>query len=139
MIDLAGKTRRQRKAAELNMAPLIDMIFILLIFFLVTTSFTRETGVAVNRPKAATAGELSRQSILVAITRAGHLYMHTRRVTLDELGALLREELRGAPGRSVVIVADKTASTGALIDVMDECNLAGAAKVSIASSVEGGR
>ena len=139
MIDLSAKTRRQRKAAELNMAPLIDMIFILLIFFLVTTSFTRETGVTVNRPKAATAGELSRRSILVAITRTGHLYMHNRRVTLDELGALLKDELRGAPGRSVVIVADKTASTGVLIDVMDECNLAGAAKVSIASAVEGGR
>jgi len=122
------------------MAPLIDMVFILLIFFLVTTSFTRETGVEVNRPKAATAGELDRDTILIAITRQGHIFMHNRRISLSELGTLVREEVQKSGGtRSVVIIADKTSHTGTLIDVMDECNIAGAKKVSIASTLEKGQ
>jgi biopolymer transport protein ExbD len=136
MIDLTSRIRRRKGAAELNMAPLIDMIFILLIFFLVTTSFSRETGVEVSRPKAVSAKNIAKNSILVAVTREGHIYMHNRRVDLGELGALVREGLAANPNRAVVIIADKHSITGAVIDVMDECNLAGARRVSIASSVE---
>ncbi len=139
MIDLSSKLGKKGGGAEINMAPLIDMVFLLLIFFLVTTSFSRETGVEVKRPKAVSASELGSNSILVSITRDGRIFMHNRRVALAEMATLVREQLRSDRMRPVVIIADKGSDTGTLIDVMDECGLAGARNVSIAAAAEKGK
>ncbi len=136
MLDLSSKLKRRGGGAEINMAPLIDMVFLLLIFFLVTTSFSRETGVEVRRPRAVSAQELGHNSILISITREGQIFMHNRRIALAEMGNLVREQLRGDSNRQVVIIADKSSDTGTLIDVMDECSMAGAKNVSIAAALE---
>ena len=134
MLDLEKHRRLKTRETELNMAPLIDMIFILLIFFLVTTTFTRETGVEVNRPAAATARDLDRSSFQVALTPDGSVYVHNRLVDMLELRALVGEALKEDPDRPVVILADRSAVTGALISVMDECALAGARRIAVAAA-----
>ena len=121
---------------ELNMAPLIDMVFILLIFFLVTTTFVKDTGVAIDRPSAATAEQLDSQTITVAIDATGGVHMQGRPVTLLELRALLRQELVVAPDRPVVVLADRDSRHAILVDVLDEARLAGAATIQIATERE---
>jgi biopolymer transport protein ExbD len=128
--------RKERRRPEISIAPLIDMVFILLLFFLVTTSFTRETGVEVARPVAATAKSPGKENILVAVTERGRVYINERAVDLRTLRSILERELRRRPASAVIIVADKAAKTGLLVDVIDECKLAGAKKISIASTVE---
>ena len=115
------------------MAPLIDMIFILLIFFLVTTSFVRETGLEVSRPKAAAASPMDKSSLLVAIAPSGAVYFEGGEVELVSLRSLLRQRLHERADRTVVLVVDKEASSGRLVEVMDECKLAGAERLAVAS------
>jgi biopolymer transport protein ExbD len=121
---------------ELNMAPLIDMVFILLIFFLVTTTFVKETGVPIDRPSAATAEQLDSQTIVVAIDASGGIHMQGRPVTLIELRALLRQELVATPARPVVVLADRASRHATLVDVLDEARLAGAPTIQIATERE---
>lgn len=125
----------QRKV-DINIAPLMDMVFILLIFFIVTTTFTRETGVQVNKPKASSAQTLEKDNILIAITREGAIHIHERQVDLRMLRGILKRLIAERPSRSVVIVADRSCETGLAVDVMDECNMAGVKKVSIAAMKE---
>ena len=124
---------RPRRRPEVGIAPLIDMVFILLIFFLVTTSFVRETGVTVSRPVAVTARTLEKQTILVAVTDRGTVHINQRQVDLAGLRRIVEKELRRRPGRPVVIVADRKSETGRIVEVIDSCKLAGAKKVSLAS------
>jgi biopolymer transport protein ExbD len=134
MIDLQKHRKAGKTGTELNIAPLIDMIFILLIFFLVTTSFTRETGVEVNRPASASARELAKDSFLVAVTVDGSVYVHNRVVDLLELRTLVQNALKDDPDRPVVILADRASLTGRVIAVMDACTLAGAKRVAVAAA-----
>ena len=80
MLNITAARRSQKRAVELNVAPLIDMVFILLIFFLVTTSFVRETGVDVNRPTAATALNRETATVLIGITADNRIYMERREI-----------------------------------------------------------
>ena len=73
------------KTVDVNIAPLMDMVFILLIFFIVTTSFTKETGVDVTKPKASTAQTLEKDNILIAITKEGSIHIHERQLQTQEL------------------------------------------------------
>lgn len=121
---------------EINIAPLVDMVFLLLIFFMVTTTFSKETGVEVTKPKAKTAAALTKENILIAITERGTIHMHNMEVDLKTLNAMVRRIIRDRPQSSVVIIADKKARISLLVDVMDECKLAGAKKVSLAALKE---
>jgi biopolymer transport protein ExbD len=119
--------------AEINMTPLIDMVFILLIFFIVTTSFTKETGVDVNRPSAKTAVKKERANILIAIKENGEIWMEKRQIDRRAVRANVERMYAENPEGSVIIMADKEAKTGLLIEVMDQARLAGVANVSIAA------
>jgi biopolymer transport protein ExbD len=119
--------------AEINMTPLIDMVFILLIFFIVTTSFVNETGVDVNRPSAETAVNKELANIMVAITSSGEINISGRVVDRRALRANIERLHAENPEGSVIIIADKDARTGLLIEVMDQARLAGIANVSIAA------
>lgn len=119
--------------AEINMAPLIDMVFILLIFFLVTTSFVREAGVEVQRPIAATAQPQVKGSLMVAVDTKGGIFIENRRVDLRSVRGLVERYLAANPQGAVVVVADKSSLTGRLIEVLDQCRLAGAKDVAVAA------
>jgi len=127
-------SRRQSGAiAEVNMTPLIDMVFILLIFFIVTTSFVKETGVDVSRPSAKTAVQKELANILISITPNGEVWMDKRQIDRRAVRANVERLHAENPEGSVIILADKEAKTGLLIEVMDQARLAGVANVSIAA------
>ncbi len=118
---------------DVNMSPLIDCVFLLLIFFIVTTVFVEETGVDVEKPQAVSAVLQDRQSILIALTAAGEIVYGGRTIGLNSVRGLVAQQLqvRQAP---VVILADQASTTGQLVALMDECKLGGAQQVSVAAS-----
>lgn len=128
--------RRKQKDMGIDMGPLMDIVFILLIFFVVTSSFTRETGVDVTKPEAQTASQLEKENILIAITREGTIHINERQVDLSSLQDILKQSIAKAPDREAVVIADKGSETGVLVQVIDVCNLSGVKKVSIAAQAE---
>ena len=138
MLNISAARRANSKSLELNIAPLIDMVFILLIFFLVTTSFLKETGVDINRPTAATAVSKVKTTILIGVTKDNTIHIDRREVDLRAVRANVERALAENPDGSVVIVADKASLTGLVIQVMDACKLAGAQNVAIAANQDAG-
>jgi len=136
MFDDYGLMNKGSEAAEVNMGPLIDMVFILLIFFVITTNFNRQTGVDVSKPKARSAISQGSKTILVGVTREGSIHVYGRQVTPERLHMLVSQEVTKNPETSIVIIADEDASIGKAVQVMDQCALAGAEKVSIAAEKE---
>lgn len=123
------------RGVDINMSPLIDCVFLLLIFFIVTTVFVQETGVEVQKPQAASAANLEKTGILIAITSEGRIFFGGREIGLAGVRGVVARQLRekDAP---VILLADGDARTAPLVDVIDECKLAGAQRVSIAAAVE---
>lgn len=138
MLNISAARRANSKNLELNIAPLIDMVFILLIFFLVTTSFVKETGVDIARPTASTAVSKTKTTILIGVTRDNTIHIDRRKVDVRAVRANVERALAENPESSVVIVADKDSLTGLVISVMDACKLAGAPTVAIAASQDPG-
>lgn len=129
---MAGRSRRSG-GAELNMASLIDMVFILLIFFLVTTSFVKEAGVEVQRPVASSAETKEKTNMVVAVTHEGTIYVEGRSIDIRSVRAYMERFLAETPNGSVVIAGDKDARHGLVIQVLDACRLAGVKNVSVAA------
>jgi biopolymer transport protein ExbD len=129
--------KRHKKDVEIAIVNLVDVIFILLIFFIMTTTFSKETGLDITKPAAGSASQLEKENILVGISKEGTIHLDERQVDLAMLQAILRRELAEDADRAVVIVSDRDANMGAVVDVMDECNLAGVRKVSVAANQEG--
>ena len=124
------------QSAEVNVSPLIDMVFILLIFFIITTNFNRQTGVDVAKPKAQSATYQGQKTILIGITREGSIHVFGRQVGIDRLKHLIAREIEKQPDASIIIVADRQSVIGQAVAVMDQCALAGAKHVSIAADRE---
>ena len=119
-----------------NVAPLIDIVFILLIFFVVTTTFARDLGVDVERPSAGSASEQPANIVRVAIGRGGELAVDGRATSTWRLGAEVEDRLIHNPDKSVLVVADRSIDAKTLVDVMDTCRQAGARQVAIAVDAE---
>ncbi|MCG8642158.1 MAG: biopolymer transporter ExbD [Desulfobacterales bacterium] len=139
MINVRSSVRMRGKEMGINMSPLIDLVFLLLIFFMVTTSFVRETGIDVQRPTASTATLTENGNILVGISKDGTLHFDGKKIDLRSLRSHITRALAENPEGSVVIVADKVSYTGLVIEVMDQCRLAGAKRVSLAASKKTGK
>ena len=138
MLNISAARRANSKNLDLNIAPLIDMVFILLIFFLVTTSFVKETGVDIARPTASSAVSKTKATILIGVTRENTIHIDQRQVDVRAVRANVERALAENPEGQVVIVADKESLTGLVIKVMDACKLAGATNVSIAANQDAG-
>jgi biopolymer transport protein ExbD len=117
---------------EINISPLIDMVFILLIFFIVTTVFVEETGVDVNKPSASSATDLEKNSILIAITAEGKVVYGGREIGPAGVRSTVRR-LTQREDMPVIIQADKAVTTELLVRVIDEAKLAGANLVNLAT------
>lgn len=118
--------------SEINVSPLIDMVFILLIFFIVTTVFVEETGVEVDKPQAASAAALEKNSILLALTGDGKVVYGGREIGINGVRPLVRRMLQ-AEDMPIIVQSDEGASAGMLVRVIDEAKLGGAIKVSVAT------
>ncbi len=119
--------------ATIDLTPLMDIVFIMLIFFIVTTSFIKESGVDVNRPSANTAERKEHGNILIAITANDEIWMDKRPVDIRAVRANVERLKAESPEASVVIQADKDSKNGLLVQVMDQVHLAGIMNVSIAA------
>ncbi|MBT0585284.1 ExbD/TolR family protein [Alteromonas oceanisediminis] len=119
--------------AAIDMTPMLDVVFIMLIFFIVTASFVKEAGIDVNRPDAATAVKKDRANILVAISDTGEIWINKRRIDVRAVQANIERLHAENPQGTVVIQADKKATTETLIKVMDSARAAGVYDVSIAA------
>lgn len=133
MASFRGSRMRGEDNVEINMAPLMDMIFILLIFFLVTTSFVKESGIDVQRPVAQTAETKEKANMIVGINHKGKVFIEGELVDIATIRPIMEQYLMETPKGSVVIAADKRSQTDTLIKVLDEIRLAGVNNVSIAT------
>lgn len=125
--------RRRKQQSELNMTPLIDMVFILLIFFIVTTSFVKESGVEINRPVANTAVVNESTSLIIGITDSNEVWIEGKIYDVRSVRGYMNRFLAETPEGAVVITADKECRSGLLIKVLDSCREAGATNLSVAA------
>lgn len=128
---LTGR-RRSRPGATIEMAPLIDMVFILLIFYIVSTSFVQDAGVVVNRPESASAAPVTSRYLPVAVTKLGTVHVAGRTIAPDAPGPI-EDALEDIDAHRVVIQADREVPTGLLLRVLDTCKAAGAEQVDVAA------
>ncbi len=130
-------SRRKRLEAEedneISITPMLDIVFILLIFFIVTTSFVKEPGIDPERPVAETAETRERGNILIAISAADRIWMNKRQIEMTDVRQLMEAAIAENPESNVVIVADEHASTGAVIDLMDRVGLSGISQVALSA------
>lgn len=119
---------------EINMTPMLDVVFILLIFFIVTTSFIREAGVSIDRPNAYSADSLPQQAITIAISQLNEIWIDQRTVDPRSVRRNIERLLSEMPESTVIIQSDQLASTGVLIDVLDQAKLAGAKNIAVATN-----
>jgi biopolymer transport protein ExbD len=123
----------------IDLAPMLDFVLNLLIFFIITTSFVREPGVTVSKAEAATAGEQAQGNVLIAIQANGDVWMDRRRVDMREVRPLVERLHLERPEDTVIVIADKKAPAGVLAQVMDEVKLGGIKEVAIGAGLPGGK
>lgn len=123
----------QQHEQGIDLSPLLDVVFILLIFFIVTTVFVRESGVDVQKPQAVSTTELERNVIIIAITHQGEIMYDSNNIGVAGVRSTVAQLLR-QQSKPVVIQADKRIATELLVKVLDEAKIAGAEHVSIATT-----
>ncbi|ARN57241.1 ExbD/TolR family protein [Sedimentisphaera salicampi] len=116
----------------IDISPLMDCVFILLIFFIVTTTFVEETGVEVDKPQAASSVKLEKNSILIALTDKGEVVYGGREIGISGVQPLVKRMLQ-KEDIPVIIQSDANSQSGLLVRIIDEAKLAGAEKVSVAT------
>ncbi len=126
--------RKDREESEINITPMLDVVFIMLIFFIVTTSFVKETGIVVTRPEAETAVLKQRGNILVGVRGNGEIWINKANVELPAVRPTIERLRTENPEGEIVIVADEDAKSEIVINVMDQLAQAGILNVSIAAA-----
>lgn len=119
--------------AEINITPMLDIVFIMLIFFIVTTSFTKETGAVITKPVAKQAIALRNGTILIGVRSNDDIWMSKRLIELREVRSMVEQARAENPKGSVVIVADKDSRIGTVTQVMDQVKLAGVEGIAISA------
>jgi biopolymer transport protein ExbD len=129
------KRNRAKAESEVNLTPMLDVVFIMLIFFIVTASFVKESGIEISRPGASTATRKEKGNILIAISANDQIWMNRRQVDPRALRANIERMHAENPQGSVIIQADVNAKTGLLVKVMDAARSAGVKSVSLAADI----
>lgn len=128
--------QKNHQVDSLDLSPLIDMVFILLIFFMVTTTFVKDMKVDLNRPAAASASASDAKTIRVYIDSANEVYVDNQPIKVWALQSKLRDMLRSSAEKSVLVVSDSNIPVNSLIDVVDECRMSGAKEVAVSTTKE---
>ena len=121
----------------MNITPLIDMVFILLIFFAVNASFVKEAGVEIERPSARSAVTQEQANIMIAVTETGEVWVDRQRVDPRSVRGHVERLHAENPEGAVVILADDKSETGLVIEVLDQARLAGVENVAVAATPDG--
>ena len=127
------KRVRQEEDADIDITPMLDIVFIMLIFFIVTATFVKESGIDVTRPNAETAVKQNRVAILIAIRDNNEIWINRRKIDLASVRANVEKLHAENPQGGAVIQADRQAETGVLVEIMDQVRLAGVGAISIAA------
>jgi biopolymer transport protein ExbD len=130
---MARKVRDEGEDAAIDMTPMLDIVFIMLIFFIVTTVFVKEAGIEVNKPGASQAVLPKNANIFIAITKDGDVWMDKREIKVDSIRASIERLISEQPTDVVIIQADEDAEHGVVIKVMDQIKAAGIDRISIAA------
>lgn len=130
---MRAKRHGTAEETEIDLTPMLDVVFIMLIFFIVTASFIKESGIDVSRPDAVTAVVQERANIVVAITETGQIWINRREVDRRAVRANIERLHAENPQGAVVITADEKADVGIMVEVMDQARQAGVFNVSIAA------
>ncbi len=117
---------------EINISPLIDMMFLLLIFFIVNAGFMEDTSLSIQKPKATAAKMIQNKSFIFSITRDGKIFYAGQKIELSKITDLLKHSMNHRE-EPVVLVADRSSQSGTLVQVLDACNLAGAKNINVAT------
>lgn len=128
--------QKSQNVDTVDVSPLIDMVFILLIFFMVTTTFVKDMQLELKRPSAASASLASTKVLRVYIDNSNEIYIDNQAVKLWAVQSKLRDLLRTSTEKSVLIVTDTDIPVGVLIDVVDECKMSGAKDVAVSTTKE---
>jgi biopolymer transport protein ExbD len=127
---------RKHETEEINMAPLIDMVFLLLIFFAVSTSFVKDLELTLQRPAAQSGAVASTKSLRIYVDRNGSIFLDQQPVKSWMLQSLVRDAMSGSTSRTVLIIADRLTTTEKLVEIVDQAKLAGATDVGVATEVK---
>lgn len=130
-----GRARKDEEAA-VDISPLIDVVFILLIFFMVSTTFVKDSKLDIERPSAQSASAASTKSLRVSIDRSGAITMDNVPVRPWMVQSRVREGLAGGADGNVLVVTDRRVAAETLIEVVDQCRLAGADSVGVVTDLE---
>jgi biopolymer transport protein ExbD len=131
---MARKRIREDDEAVIDMTPMLDIVFIMLIFFIVTTSFVKEAGIEVNKPKAANQSKQKSANIFVAVRENGEVWLDKRPVDIELIAAKIAQLMAEQTTDVVIIQADKDAKHGIVVKVMDAIKDAGIDRISIAAA-----
>lgn len=130
--------KRHQEDQGIDMSPLIDIVFILLIFFMVSATFVKDMDLEINRPKASTSTPSSTKAMRVYIDSSGETYLDNQPIRTWMIQSKLRDMLRASTESSVLVVTDEGVPARKLIEVVDQCRLAGAKDVGVVTEAEGG-
>ncbi len=130
---MARKVRTEEEDAQVDMTPMLDIVFIMLIFFIVTTVFVKEAGIEVNKPDASQAFLHKNANVFIAITEDGDVWLDKREVAPDSVRANLERLLTEQPTDYVFIQADVKAKHGVVVKVMDQVKAAGIDRIAVAA------
>ena len=127
------KARPGQEEAQIDMTPMLDIVFTMLIFFIVTASFVKESGITVEKPNAETASKRPKANIFIGIDNRGDIYMLKNKVDKDAVKATLKDMLLENPESTVVVQADSRAEAESLLNVLDAAKAAGVRNISVAA------
>jgi biopolymer transport protein ExbD len=130
--------RRSERREDIDISPLIDMVFILLIFFMVSTTFVKDMKIDLSRPGAQTQTLASTKAVRLYIDSAGETYLEGQPIRVWVIQSRLRDLLAGMTQKSVLVVTDELVPAGRLVEVVDQARMAGADDVGVATRVEAG-
>ena len=129
---MGRKVREEEEDAAIDMTPMLDIVFIMLIFFIVTTVFVKQAGIDVNKPEGVMAKKFKNANIFIAVTEDGVVWIDRRKISLEEVRPTVEKLLLEQPTEAVFIQADVKAKHGVVIEIMDQVKQAGVDQVAIA-------
>ena len=133
---MSRQDRRPVEDSDINVTPMLDIVFIMLIFFIVSTSFVKEPGIEPNRPSADTAQSMPQANILIGVDTDGQVWVNSRVVPVNQVQLIVENAVSENPESSAVLVADELAPAGILLDVIEQVRLGGVSNIAVAAEPE---
>jgi biopolymer transport protein ExbD len=133
---MSARDRRPEEETDINITPMLDIVFIMLIFFIVSTSFVKETGIDPRRPVAETAVPMPQGNILIGVDINGQVWMNNRAIPVRQVRTEVEISVNENPESSAILVTDQAAPTGVVLDVMEQVRLGGVTHIAVAAEPE---